>query len=75
MEKELIAVRETNRKLSQQNELFSRAVDTGREEAIALRDELKALQQSLENERTSAMETRCINEVLSIKVILSGNIF
>ena len=70
VEKELIATRDMNRKLSQQNELFSKAVETGREEAVALRDELRVFQQSIENERTTAMETKCNNEVLSIKVIV-----
>ncbi|KAI6653522.1 coiled-coil domain-containing protein [Oopsacas minuta] len=68
LEKELHSTKDTNRKLSQQNEFFSIAVDTGKEEAIALRDELKAFQHSLENERTTAMEIKCGNEVLTVKV-------
>ena len=59
---------ESNRKLTQHNELLSAAVDTSKEEVLALREELKGYQQSFDSERTSALEMKFSNEVQSLKV-------
>lgn len=60
--------KETISNLSIQVETQESALYTSREEIIALRDELKRTQHILENEKKLCNETKCSNEILSIKV-------